>query len=44
MPTTAEIVERLTRELTLQKILDAARELKDINELIKYLEAQIDKN
>ena len=42
MPTQGEIIERLTKELTLHKVLEAAEEVKTLEELIAYIKAQLE--
>ena len=42
MPTQGEIIEKLAKELTLHKILEAAQEVKTLEELVAYIKAQLE--
>ena len=43
MPNTAETIEKLARELTINQILLAMQDFKSLDELKKYLETLLDK-
>ena len=41
MPNSAEVIERLARELERERLLSVAKEAADLQEVIAYLEALI---